>query len=262
MAASSAGPASARRAADSNTPSDPLPRAGSGSAPSAATSTDAPPARKPGVRAARDSAYRELIVDSAERVFATHGYEETKVQLIAAEVGMSLATIYRLYGGKWELFRAVHDRRGEQLMARTVARIQAAAGPGVTPLDVILDGLDAYIRYMTTHRCYLKMHLDEGGAWAAGGKLRSQEQVDLWNTGLELVGRLFGQGIAAGQLVADDTPELMGRTMIAMHQVRLADWVDGGMQGDVDELIRGVQRQFVRAFCRPGVASARLAALG
>lgn len=226
-----------------------------------ADTDDATQGGKPGVRDARDATYRELIVDVAERVFATHGYDETKVQTIASEVGMSLATIYRLYGGKWELFRAVHDRRGKELMARTVARIQAAAGPDVTPLDVMLDGIDAYIRYMTTHRNYLQMHLDEGGAWAAGGKLRSQLQVDLWNSGLDLVGRLFGQGIVDGQLVDDDGPELMGRTMIAMHQVRLANWVDGGMLGPVDDLIRGVQRQFVRSFCPPDVAAARLETL-
>ena len=44
-------------------------------------------------RNAKASMYRALIVDAAERLFADRGYENTKIQDIAAESGLSLGTL-------------------------------------------------------------------------------------------------------------------------------------------------------------------------
>jgi hypothetical protein len=60
----------------------------------------------------------------------------------------------------------------------------------------------------------------------------------------------FDLGIRAG-LYVDDRPELMARTMFAMHQVRLADWVERGMKESVAEVTQEAQEQFIRAFCTP-----------
>jgi hypothetical protein len=49
----------------------------------------------------------------------------------------------------------------------------------------------------------------------------------------------------------------MARTMIAMHQVRLADWVDRGMKDSPAQVMDAVRRQFVRTFCKPSAASER-----
>jgi hypothetical protein len=48
----------------------------------------------------------------------------------------------------------------------------------------------------------------------------------------------------------------MARTMIAMHQVRLGDWVDRGMKDSVEQLTAAVHREFVRTFCTTRGATA------
>jgi AcrR family transcriptional regulator len=53
---------------------------------------------------------RDLIVDAAERRFLGDGYALTTVAAIAAEAGVSVDTIYKSFGGKPGLVRAVHDR--------------------------------------------------------------------------------------------------------------------------------------------------------
>jgi len=45
-------------------------------------------------RNAKTSMYRLLIIDAAERLFASRGYEGTKIQDIATESGISLGTLY------------------------------------------------------------------------------------------------------------------------------------------------------------------------
>ncbi len=54
---------------------------------------------------------------------------------------------------------------------------------------------------------------------------------------------------------------LMARITLATHQIWMADWVETGMTGDPDELVRGIQAHTLRAFCPPDVAARLLAKL-
>lgn len=216
-------------------------------------------ARKRSIKEAKHALYRERLSDAAEVIFARDGYDATRMQAIADEAGLSIATVYKLYPGKWELFRAVHDRRGSAMMARVQGRLGELAGR--PPLDLILDGIALYIGFLLEHPDYLRMHLREGGLWASSGSLRSDEQVALWQGGLTLVAGIFRAAQAQGLLLDDDSPESQGRTMIAMQQARLALWSEGHEPQHPARLTRAIQRQFLRAFCPSEVAAEHLASL-
>ena len=47
--------------------------------------------------------YRSLVVQAAEHLFATRGYERTKIQDVAAASGLSLGTLYSVFDGKADL---------------------------------------------------------------------------------------------------------------------------------------------------------------
>ena len=53
---------------------------------------------------------RETILDAAERQFLDGGYGATTVAAIAAEAGVSVETIYKAFGGKPGLVRAIYER--------------------------------------------------------------------------------------------------------------------------------------------------------
>ena len=53
---------------------------------------------------------RELLMATAERQFLEAGYAATTVAAIAAEAGVSVETIYKAFGGKSGLVRAIYDR--------------------------------------------------------------------------------------------------------------------------------------------------------
>lgn len=67
-------------------------------------------------RAIQAAGTRDVIVDTAGRLFATDGYVQTTMDAIAAGSGVTVQTVYNSVGNKAALLSAVLDR--------------AAAGPG------------------------------------------------------------------------------------------------------------------------------------
>jgi AcrR family transcriptional regulator len=53
---------------------------------------------------------RQAVLDAAERQFLGGGYAATTIAAIAAEAGVSVETVYKAFGGKPGLVRAVYQR--------------------------------------------------------------------------------------------------------------------------------------------------------
>ena len=53
---------------------------------------------------------RQEILDAAERLFLDNGYASTTVAAIADQAGVSVETIYKAFGGKAGLVRALYER--------------------------------------------------------------------------------------------------------------------------------------------------------
>jgi AcrR family transcriptional regulator len=72
---------------------------------------------------------RARIIDVAERLFLRDGYRVTTIAAIAVEAGVSADTIYKSFGGKAGLVRAI--------------RARALEGEGTTPAEQRSDSLQA-----------------------------------------------------------------------------------------------------------------------
>ena len=53
---------------------------------------------------------RHAILDAAQRQFLEGGYAATTIAAVAAEAGVSVETVYKAFGGKPGLVRAIYDR--------------------------------------------------------------------------------------------------------------------------------------------------------
>lgn len=53
---------------------------------------------------------REAVLDAAERQFLDNGYASTTIASIAREAGVSVETVYKAFGGKSGLVRALYER--------------------------------------------------------------------------------------------------------------------------------------------------------
>jgi AcrR family transcriptional regulator len=208
--------------------------------------------KKTTVREARREMYRTLILEAAERIFADAGFEAAKMQDVASAAGISLGTLYGIFEGKLELFTAIHEARGREL----IERASSVTIPADDPLEAMLTGVRAYIEFLAARPNYLRIHLFEGDAWALGGRIRSEEQRKQFALGLQLFAEIYSRGLRAGMFF-DEDPELMGRLMIAQHQVLLADFVERGDDANLDELIERAQTHLTRLVATPATLERR-----
>lgn len=202
---------------------------------------------------AKKQLYREAIVDAAERAFADGGYEAAKVQTIATEAGVSLATLYGVFPKKWDVYRAVQADRLQSLM-RTVAGLIIDA---TDPFDRLRCGIEGYLRFHMEHPTFLRLQMQERVPWGTTDELRTPEQTSAWEAGLKMMVEAFEEGMRAGLLIEDD-PELCARTATAMSQVRLVLWLDRGMTASPDEVAQAAMEQLVRTFAEPSRAASLL----
>ena len=217
----------------------------------------APKNRPKSLKAKKRELYRQAVLDAAERVFGDEGYEATKVQRIAAEAGLSLTTLYSVFDSKWEIYRAVHRRRLDEVIRLAEGVVQQ----GASPMQTLIAGTRMQLRFFMDRRDYTKMQLKEVTAWSTIELLRSPEQVEGLGMGLAQFASLFRAGIDAGDFVEDD-PELMARMVIACQQVRLAMWMDNGCKDDPEHVADASLRHLLRSYCKPERLRAALAVAG
>lgn len=195
------------------------------------------------VREARRDVHRTLLIEAAERVFAERGYEKTRMQDLAAESGLAMATVYGIVSSKEELYAEVHRMRGRAMLE---AAIQATVGVG-SAFEAFLAGIGAYTEFLVGHQHYLRLHLHESQPWAVQPRFVTEEQASLWREGLLLTTEVLRAAIAEGSVV-DENPTVLARLMIAAHQVFLAEWVAQGMSEAPARLVARMQAHAERAF--------------
>lgn len=195
-------------------------------------------------REARTEVYRQHILEAAERVFAERGYEVAKVAEIAQDCALSMGTIYAIFPGKAELYAALLEGRGQELLHLA----QGLASRNLPPREALLALADVYIDYFVEHPEFLRMHLRSGASWALGSATGAPTQMGTWRDIHALQADIFRRGVEAGEFV-DQEPGYLSRTFSAMDQVLLAEWVAGGMRDDRNTLTRRFRDMVERAFC-------------
>ncbi|MCR9095746.1 MAG: TetR/AcrR family transcriptional regulator [bacterium] len=198
------------------------------------------PDAKTRARQAREAVYRDAICEAAEDCFAARGIDETKVEEIAAEAGLSLATLYSVFkGGKSEIARTVHDVRMSEL-----ARFGPdAESSGHAPEAALREAFHGAIDFLMAHPSYLRIHLAEGHAWGLPDAVGARSQADArsFREGVGALERLVERGIEDGTF-RETSARRAARTLVMMQQVHLADWIEDGERADPDAVFVGYWR--------------------
>ncbi|MCK9247398.1 MAG: TetR/AcrR family transcriptional regulator [Solirubrobacteraceae bacterium] len=119
------------------------PAAGEPTPPSAPSGASTPASR--GER--RRARTRAAILEAAEEAFRRDGFHAARIDEIAERAGLSVGSIYVHFAGKHDLYLALVDRALE-LFERYMAQID---DPSFTPLQRVLAGGDAYLRFHHDH---------------------------------------------------------------------------------------------------------------
>lgn len=205
----------------------------------------APEGPRQRVQHARRALYREMVLEAAEPIFARRGVEGARMEEIAEAAGLSLGTVYAVFRGKAEIVDALHEARLRDMLAAAEESSRMRGGP----LELLLAAVRAYVGYFLAHPEYLRMYLAEGTSWGVRAAIATHpRRTAAWSEGIDRLARLFEAGMRAGVFVAGDADQA-ARVMIAVQQVQLADWLEGGMRRDPRALVAEIGGQIRRSFC-------------
>ena len=97
---------------------------------------------RPNKNVARGEATRGQLIAVARRMFADRGYEDTSIEAVLREAGVSRGSLYHHFPSKEALFEAVAEDVETSVGAQTVA-----AADGIdAPVDALRAGFLAWIR--------------------------------------------------------------------------------------------------------------------
>ena len=83
----------------------------------------------PNKNVARGEATRSQLIEVATRLFAAQGYEDTSIDAVLREAGVSRGSLYHHFASKEALFEAVLEDVEAKVGERTVAATDGADGP-------------------------------------------------------------------------------------------------------------------------------------
>jgi len=84
---------------------------------------------RPNKNVARGEATRGQLISIARRLFAERGYEDTSIEAVLREAGVSRGSLYHHFPGKEALFEAVAEDVETSVGEQTLAVARGAAGP-------------------------------------------------------------------------------------------------------------------------------------
>jgi AcrR family transcriptional regulator len=154
-------------------------------------------------------AKRLAILDTANQLFRTQGFDKTSVSEITALVGGSKATIYSHFSSKEELFVECMMASAEDYISSTVALLDTS---GTDPATVLRDYGASFLSFICLPDIVAARRLLTAEASRAGiGKLFYAKIVDL----RAHVAGFLSQLMASGALRADD-PKLAAEQLRAL----------------------------------------------
>ncbi len=144
---------------------------------------------------------REAILDAAEKVFAEHGYDGARVDVVAAASSYNKGLIFRYFGSKLDLYAAVIRRADEQtrlLQEQSIAPLldRAAALDAGSLRDLLQTYLKAYFDYLLAHPQIARIYLWEmAEGWKTYAQIVSERDFDEVHHLKPLLSRLQSAGL-------------------------------------------------------------------
>ena len=92
---------------------------------------------------------REQLLDATLALIAEKGYGSVSMEGIARRAGVTKPVVYDLFGSLADLLVALLEREEERALAQ-LAELMPAPAEDADPAQVLVDGLDAFLRAVET----------------------------------------------------------------------------------------------------------------
>jgi len=204
--------------------------------------------KKSNLVAARARMYHELIFECAERVFAEQGFDESTMQDVAAEAGVSLKTLYATFPGKDDIYQEILEVRSQGLLEASVA-----ADPERGAMEILAEGIRGIVGYFIEHPAFLRILARDGQAWGLNPRGQAGQKGAL--AGAQLVTGIVEQGMKEGSFLKAD-PQLLAASVTALLQVQLSVLLDRDAEPDAvaDQILVYLRRLLCGSDGEPSAA--------
>ena len=144
---------------------------------------------------------RQAILNAAEEVFATHGFDGARIDAIAASAGYNKSLIFQYFGNKLALYAEVIRRADDQTRGPQTQVLAAMLGDETTftadrlkPL--FKTYLSAYFDFLLEHPRFVRMLLWEmAEGWQTYLKVLTQRDVEDVDHFLPILQKIQGLGL-------------------------------------------------------------------
>jgi len=196
------------------------------------------PMERPNKNVARGEATRSQLIAIARRMFAERGYEDTSIEAVLRDAGVSRGSLYHHFASKEALFEAVAEDVETSIGEQAVADAQAA---GLTdPLELLRSGFLAWVR-LAGDPVVQRILLIDGPAvlgWERWRAMEERHALGLIRTVLDI---LAGQGRLRPELTGTLAHILLASVNeVALLVARSADKETAMREGAdaIDELLQ------------------------
>ncbi len=184
-------------------------------------------ARKERERSARADAF----LAAAERLFASHGYHETSIELIAREAEFATGTLYRYFRSKEELYVELLKRKLTEFLQELEDVHQAEP----SPLPRLCKSVACKVAFFKKHRDFLSLYVKEFQQGAGGSCGLPDSCGEIQARMVFLLEKTLADGIEAGQFRKFDVRLMAAAISGAANRV-LARWMEQGADENEDLL--------------------------
>jgi AcrR family transcriptional regulator len=197
------------------------------------------PGERPNRNVARGEATRGQLVAIATRMFAERGYEDTSIEAVLREAGVSRGSLYHHFASKEALFEAVAEELETSVGAQTVAAASGSAGP----VEALRAGFLAWIR-LAGDPVVRRILLIDGPSvlgWARWRAMEEHHALGLIRAVLQLIAD-------EGKLRPESVATLANILLASVNEVALlvarSDDREAAMQAGADAIDELLQRLF------------------
>jgi AcrR family transcriptional regulator len=196
----------------------------------------ADPAGRPNRNVARGEATRGQLIGIATRMFAERGYEDTSIEAVLREAGVSRGSLYHHFASKEALFEAVAEEVETSVGEQTLAAASGSAGP----VEGLRAGFVAWIR-LAGDPVVRRILLIDGPSvlgWERWRAMEEQHALGLIRAVLQIIAN---EGRVRPELVGTLSHVLLASVNEVALLVARSDDKEAAMQAGadaIDELLR------------------------
>ena len=188
-------------------------------------------------RTRHGSERKQQLLDVAARLFAEHGYENTRVIDICREAGVAKGLFYWYFTDKEQLFKELVAAKSWELRVAQAEAMDASANPLVR----IRQGVEASVRFTSQQRRLFSMWEVENLDEAFAPVVRQSTRLHA-----EDAARLIAEGIQEG-LIRDEDPMVLAYLVVGTLASLSVLRRSSQLELSVDEVAEAAGRYVVHA---------------